>query len=88
MSYFSCCSNPLKLPHTFFQERVANYSNVSIHMKNPEDCSCQACGLHRHCKYSVHLSGKLYNTRTMETDDFMSHDKQVFSFPLILVFSI
>ncbi|XP_045870824.1 coiled-coil domain-containing protein 82 [Meles meles] len=62
-----------------YKERVENYSNVSIHSKNPEDCSCQACGLHRHCKYSVHLSGKLYNTRTMETDDFMSHDKQVFT---------
>nr|XP_031531229.1 coiled-coil domain-containing protein 82 [Vicugna pacos]XP_031531230.1 coiled-coil domain-containing protein 82 [Vicugna pacos] len=62
-----------------YKERVENYSNVSIHLKNPENCSCQACGLHRHCKYSVHLSGKLYNTRTMETDDFMSHDKQVFT---------
>lgn len=88
MSDFYCYSNLLKLPHILFQERVANYSNVSIYQKNPEDCSCQACGLHRHCRYSVHLSGKLYNTRTMETDDFMSHDKQVFSFPLILVFSI
>lgn len=61
-----------------YKERVANYSNVSIHMKNPEDCCCQACGLHRHCKYSVHLSGMLYNTSTMETDNFMSHDTQVF----------
>ncbi|XP_051055019.1 coiled-coil domain-containing protein 82 isoform X2 [Phodopus roborovskii] len=61
-----------------YKERVESYSNLSVHSKNPEDCSCQACGLHRHCQYSVHLSGKLYNTRTMETDDFMSHDKQVF----------
>ncbi|XP_007451313.1 PREDICTED: coiled-coil domain-containing protein 82 [Lipotes vexillifer] len=62
-----------------YKERVENYSNVSIHLKNPENCSCQACGLHRHCRYSVHLSGKLYNTRTMEIDDFMSRDKQVFT---------
>lgn len=62
-----------------YKERVENYSSVSIQPKNPENCSCQACGLHRYCKYSVHLSGKLYNTRTMETDDFMSHDKQVFT---------
>ncbi|XP_017360778.1 coiled-coil domain-containing protein 82 isoform X2 [Cebus imitator] len=62
-----------------YKERVENYSNVSIHLKNPENCSCQACGLHRHCRYSVQLSGKLYNTRTMEIDDFMSHDKQVFT---------
>ena len=68
-----------------YKEWVENYSRVSIQPKNPENCSCQACGLHRHCKYSVHLSGKLYNTRTMETDDFMSHDKQVFFPPLILV---
>ncbi|XP_008048653.1 coiled-coil domain-containing protein 82 [Carlito syrichta] len=61
-----------------YKERVESYSNVSIHWKKPENCACQACGLHRYCKYSVHLSGKLYNTRTMETDDFMSHDKQVF----------
>ncbi|KAM5246700.1 coiled-coil domain-containing protein 82 [Ctenodactylus gundi] len=62
-----------------YKERVENYSNVSIHLKNLESCSCQACGLHRYCKFSVHLSGKLYDTRTMETDDFMSHDKQVFT---------
>lgn len=61
-----------------YKERVENYSNVSIHMKNAKDCSCQACGLHRHCKFLVNLSGELYDTRTMEIDDFMSHDKQVF----------
>lgn len=61
-----------------YKERVESYSDLSIHWKNPENCGCQACGLHRYCKFSVHLSGKLYNTRTMETDDFMSHDKQVF----------
>ncbi|XP_028619174.1 coiled-coil domain-containing protein 82 isoform X1 [Grammomys surdaster] len=61
-----------------YKERVESYSNLSILSKSPEDCGCQACGLHRHCKFSVHLSGKLYNTRTMETDDFMSSDKQVF----------
>nr|XP_048289443.1 coiled-coil domain-containing protein 82 isoform X2 [Myodes glareolus] len=59
-----------------YKERVESYSNLQIHTKNPENCCCQACGLHRYCTYSVHLSGKLYNTRTMETDDFMSQDKQ------------
>lgn len=62
-----------------YKERVESYSNLSILSKSPKDCICQACGLHRHCKFSVHLSGKLYNIRTMETDDFMSHDKQVFT---------
>ncbi|XP_050018158.1 coiled-coil domain-containing protein 82 isoform X2 [Alexandromys fortis] len=61
-----------------YKERVESYSNLQIHTKNPENCSCQACGLHRYCKFSVHLSGNLYNNKTMETDDFMSHDKQVF----------
>ncbi|XP_005346855.1 coiled-coil domain-containing protein 82 isoform X1 [Microtus ochrogaster] len=61
-----------------YKERVESYSNLQIHTKNPENCSCQACGLHRYCKYSVHLSGNLYNNKTMETDDFMSHNKQVF----------
>ncbi|XP_048200014.1 coiled-coil domain-containing protein 82 isoform X2 [Perognathus longimembris pacificus] len=62
-----------------YKERVENYSTVSIHWKNAENRTCQACGLQRHCRYSVRLSGKLYNSRTMETDDFMSHDKQVFT---------
>ncbi|XP_051011862.1 coiled-coil domain-containing protein 82 [Acomys russatus] len=61
-----------------YKDRVESYSNLSLHPKSPEDGLCQACGLYRHCQYLVHLSGKLYNTRTMETDDFMSHDKQVF----------
>ncbi|XP_069852896.1 coiled-coil domain-containing protein 82-like [Dipodomys merriami] len=62
-----------------YKERVENYSSVNISQKNAENCTCQACGLHRHCRYSVHLSGKQYNPRTMETDDFMSHDQQVFT---------
>ncbi|XP_062052891.1 coiled-coil domain-containing protein 82 isoform X1 [Lepus europaeus] len=62
-----------------YKERVENYSFVDILGENPEDRFCQACGMHRYCTFSVHLSGKLYNTRTMETDDFMSDDKQVFT---------
>ncbi|XP_029399389.1 coiled-coil domain-containing protein 82 isoform X2 [Mus pahari] len=61
-----------------YKDRIESYSDLSILSKSPKDRECQACGLHRHCKFSVHLSGKLYNIRTMETDDFMSHDKQVF----------
>ncbi|XP_052045096.1 coiled-coil domain-containing protein 82 isoform X2 [Apodemus sylvaticus] len=59
-----------------YKERVESYSQVNIYSKSPEDCGCQACGLHRHCKFSVHLSGNLYNNRTMERDDFMLDDKQ------------
>lgn len=61
-----------------YKERVGSYSDVNISPKNAKDCSCQACGLHRHCAYLVRLSGKQYNPRTMKTDDFMPWDKQEF----------
>lgn len=54
-----------------------SYPNVRIIMKYPVNMSCQACEMHRYCKFDVLLSGKLYSNRTLETDDFMSHDKQV-----------
>lgn len=61
-----------------YKERVGSYSDVSIYPKNAKDCSCQACGLQRHCAYLVSLSGKEYNPRTMKADDFMPYDKQEF----------
>uniref|UniRef100_A0A8C6ZP02 Coiled-coil domain containing 82 n=1 Tax=Nothoprocta perdicaria TaxID=30464 RepID=A0A8C6ZP02_NOTPE len=60
-----------------YKERVNCYPDVRIIMKNPQNMSCQACELNRYCKFNVLLSGKLYNSRTLEADDFMSHDKQV-----------
>ncbi|XP_006018672.1 coiled-coil domain-containing protein 82 isoform X1 [Alligator sinensis] len=60
-----------------YKERVDSYPNVRIIMKYPVNMSCQACEMHRYCKFDVLLSGKLYSNRTLETDDFMSHDKQV-----------
>ncbi|CAM4355029.1 unnamed protein product [Lepidochelys olivacea] len=60
-----------------YKERVDCYPDVRIVMKTPINRSCQACELHRYCKFDVVLSGKLYNYRTLETDDFMLHDKQV-----------
>ncbi|XP_074840557.1 coiled-coil domain-containing protein 82 isoform X2 [Carettochelys insculpta] len=60
-----------------YKERVDCYPEVRIVMKTPINRSCQACELHRFCKFTVLLSGKLYNNRTLETDDFMLHDKQV-----------
>ncbi|KFV75297.1 Coiled-coil domain-containing protein 82, partial [Struthio camelus australis] len=60
-----------------YKERVDCYPDVRIIMKNPKSMSCQACELNRYCKFDVLLSGKLYNSRTLEADDFMSHDKQV-----------
>ncbi|NXL64381.1 CCD82 protein, partial [Chordeiles acutipennis] len=60
-----------------YKERVDCYPDVRIILKNPKNVSCQACELHRYCKFNVLLSGKLYNSRTLEADDFMSDDKQV-----------
>ncbi|KAM6157509.1 coiled-coil domain-containing protein 82 [Rhynchocyon petersi] len=62
-----------------YKERVENYSEIIIQEKNPQNSLCHACGLLRCCGYLVHLSGKWYDTKTMEIDDFMSHDEQVFS---------
>uniref|UniRef100_A0A8C8AMB4 Coiled-coil domain containing 82 n=1 Tax=Otus sunia TaxID=257818 RepID=A0A8C8AMB4_9STRI len=60
-----------------YKERVDCYPDVRIILKNQENKSCQACELNRRCKFNVLLSGKLYNSRTLEVDDFMSDDKQV-----------
>lgn len=64
------------------------YPDVRIVMKTPINRSCQACELHRYCKFAVVLSGKLYNYRTLETDDFMLHDKQVIFFLSSSVFLV
>ncbi|NXQ79635.1 CCD82 protein, partial [Nyctibius grandis] len=60
-----------------YKERVDCYPDVRIILKNQKNVSCQACELNRYCKFNVLLSGKLYNSRTLEADDFMSDDKQV-----------
>ncbi|XP_009986635.1 PREDICTED: coiled-coil domain-containing protein 82 [Tauraco erythrolophus] len=60
-----------------YKERVDCYPDVRIILKNPTNMSCQACELNRYCKFNVLLSGKLYNSRTLEADDFMPDDKQV-----------
>ncbi|XP_042316452.1 coiled-coil domain-containing protein 82 [Sceloporus undulatus] len=59
-----------------YKERVDSYSAICINMGNPVKRSCQACELQRYCKFTVILSGKSYNSETLEVDDFMSHDKQ------------
>ncbi|NXG51560.1 CCD82 protein, partial [Psilopogon haemacephalus] len=60
-----------------YKERVDCYPDVRIVMKNSKLMSCQACEMNRYCKFNVLLSGKLYNSRTLEVDDFMSDDKQI-----------
>uniref|UniRef100_A0A803YLP2 Coiled-coil domain containing 82 n=1 Tax=Meleagris gallopavo TaxID=9103 RepID=A0A803YLP2_MELGA len=59
-----------------YKERVDCYPGVLITLKNPSNMSCQACEMNRYCKFNVLLFGKLYNSRTLEADDFMSDDKQ------------
>ncbi|NXX25212.1 CCD82 protein, partial [Nicator chloris] len=60
-----------------YKERVDCYPDVRISLKNTRNMSCQACEMKRCCKFSVLLSGRLYNSKTLEVDDFMSDDKQV-----------
>ncbi|XP_075448573.1 coiled-coil domain-containing protein 82 isoform X2 [Ascaphus truei] len=60
-----------------YRERVECYPQHSIILKGPQDRSCQACELHRICRFEVILSGQSYNNKTLENDDFMSNDKQV-----------
>ncbi|XP_029898196.1 coiled-coil domain-containing protein 82 isoform X2 [Aquila chrysaetos chrysaetos] len=60
-----------------YKERVDCYPDIRIILKNPKNMFCQACELNRYCKFNVLLSGRLYNSRTLEADDFMSDDKQV-----------
>ncbi|KAM7064845.1 coiled-coil domain-containing protein 82 isoform 1-T4 [Acridotheres tristis] len=60
-----------------YKERVDCYPDVRISLKNTENMSCQACEMKRYCKFNVLLSGRLYNSKTLEVDDFMSNDKQV-----------
>ncbi|NWT86278.1 CCD82 protein, partial [Lanius ludovicianus] len=60
-----------------YRERVDCYPDVRISLKNTKNMSCQACEMKRCCKFNVLLSGRLYNSKTLEVDDFMSDDKQV-----------
>ncbi|NXU37392.1 CCD82 protein, partial [Drymodes brunneopygia] len=60
-----------------YKERVDCYPDVCISLQILKNISCQACELKRWCKFSVLLSGRLYNSKTLEVDDFMSDDKQV-----------
>ncbi|XP_053791981.1 coiled-coil domain-containing protein 82 [Vidua chalybeata] len=60
-----------------YKDRVDCYPDVRISLQNAENMSCQACELKRWCKFNMLLSGRLYNSETLEVDDFMSEDKQV-----------
>ncbi|NXO67224.1 CCD82 protein, partial [Phainopepla nitens] len=66
-----------------YKERVDCYPNVHISLKSTKMMSCQACEMKRCCKFNVLLSGRLYNSRTLEVDDFMSDDKQALQVGLV-----
>ncbi|XP_053564565.1 coiled-coil domain-containing protein 82 [Bombina bombina] len=63
---------------TRYKERVDCYPLLHIKSIYARDQPCQACQLQRHCRFQVMLSGQSYNGRSMESDDFMSNDKQLF----------
>ncbi|XP_048851039.1 coiled-coil domain-containing protein 82 [Brienomyrus brachyistius] len=61
-----------------YKERVECYPNVKILSIGRCDRICEACQLHRHTRFCVHLSGQLYDGKTLQEDTFMPNDTQVF----------
>ncbi|KAG8453000.1 hypothetical protein GDO86_004710 [Hymenochirus boettgeri] len=61
-----------------YKERLDSYPQLQINSSYGEKQICQACGLNRYCKSIVSLSGSSYDCQTMEEDEFMTSDKQVF----------
>ncbi|XP_078258871.1 coiled-coil domain-containing protein 82-like isoform X2 [Rhinoraja longicauda] len=60
-----------------YRERVDSYSNLYVKEGPAIKTACQACGLNRTCRFTVILSGQLYDSKSLEQDSFMSNDKQV-----------
>ncbi|XP_062909887.1 coiled-coil domain-containing protein 82 isoform X2 [Mobula hypostoma] len=60
-----------------YKERVDCYPNLHVKEHPGLKTSCQACELKRTCRFTVTLSGKLYDSKNLEQDSFMSNDKQV-----------
>ncbi|XP_078077897.1 coiled-coil domain-containing protein 82 isoform X1 [Mustelus asterias] len=60
-----------------YQERVDCYPNLQLKEHPGFKTSCQACELQRYCRFTVTLSGQLYDSKSLEQDSFMSNDKQV-----------
>ncbi|KAJ8276377.1 hypothetical protein COCON_G00081290 [Conger conger] len=61
-----------------YKERVECYPKVRVNATGVRGQSCQACELHRNCRFSVRLSGQLYDSRTLQQDEFMPDDTQAF----------
>ncbi|KAG5843689.1 coiled-coil domain-containing protein 82 [Anguilla anguilla] len=61
-----------------YKERVECYPKARVMMTGVRERSCQACELHRNCRFTVQLSGQLYDNRTLKQDEFMPDDTQAF----------
>ncbi|XP_076835807.1 coiled-coil domain-containing protein 82 [Brachyhypopomus gauderio] len=61
-----------------YKERVECYPRVRIRAVNVLTKGCEACELHRNGRFSVHLSGQLYHSDTLQEDQFMPDDSQSF----------
>ncbi|KAM9450908.1 coiled-coil domain-containing protein 82 [Clarias gariepinus] len=61
-----------------YKERVECYPKVRINMVNVRSKDCEACELHRHARFCVRLSGQLYHHQTLQEDQFMPDDSQMF----------
>ncbi|MCJ8740624.1 hypothetical protein PDJAM_G00061130 [Pangasius djambal] len=61
-----------------YKERVECYPKVRISMANTRTKGCEACELHRNGRFCVRLSGQLYHNHTLQEDQFMPDDSQMF----------
>ncbi|XP_066555297.1 coiled-coil domain-containing protein 82 [Amia ocellicauda] len=59
-----------------YKERVECYPVAKVLMTGVHAWTCEACELHRHSRFSVCLSGQLYDSRTLQSDTFMPDDRQ------------
>ncbi|XP_069828073.1 coiled-coil domain-containing protein 82 [Dendropsophus ebraccatus] len=60
-----------------YKERVESYPELRVRRIPAEQACCEACELFRYCAFLVTLSGKAYDMRTLESDDFLEDDKQI-----------
>ncbi|KAG7484358.1 hypothetical protein MATL_G00048330 [Megalops atlanticus] len=61
-----------------YKERVECYPKVRVVATGIRGHCCQACQLHRHSRFTVRLSGQLYDEKTLQQDEFMPDDTQAF----------
>lgn len=62
-----------------YKERVECYPKVRLVQIGFHGNTCEACQLQRQCSVSVRLSGQLYDSKSLQEDNFMPNDTQAFS---------